>query len=140
MISGARAYARSRLNAMGLKEWTDGFNWKNIPKSRLDEYYIIELGTVFGVQNNQDNQDMDVEFTIHLFKSPTRDPRALIDSAVSLGDTVIADFLAAGNRTTQAEIKNVRFNTLTIDPLDNSNDNGLEIKIAFMAHVIISTR
>lgn len=140
MISDVKPFFRARLNLLGYREWRD-MNFKNIPQGVLNEKYHIDLGNSFGIQNNQDNQDIETEITIRLFRAPTNDPIGQLDKATEIADTVLADILSSRNRTTQASgMRNVRFNSLAIDPIDPSNDNGLEIRIALTAHVIISTR
>ena len=140
MISGVKTYVRARLLSLGFTEWTDGFNFSNIPKTKLESSYHVELGVSTGTAVNQDNQHIETPFAIRLFKAPTLRPKALIDSGIIVADTVIADLIKAENRLTQTEIKNVWFNNMAIEPLDDSNDNGLIIKIDFTALVIIGTR
>lgn len=139
-VSSVKAYARARLAALGYTEWCDGFNWANIPVTKLDTSFHVELEAARGVSNNQDYQAIEASFVVRLFRAPTRTPKGLIDTATEAGDGVISDFLAAANRTTQTGLKNVRFDTMTIEPLDDSNDNGVIIRIAFTALVLISTR
>jgi len=139
-LSAVRTYARERVIAStGREEWND-VSWKNIPRTNLDRYFHVEFLPAFGIQNNQDNQDIDSGFLIRLFMQPDRYPNEIVDRATELADTVLADILSAGNRTTQLGIKNVRFDNMAIEPLDTSNDNGLVIQMSFTAHVIISTR
>lgn len=138
-IAGVKAYARTRMLSLGYTEWTDGFNFANIPATQLNSRFHVELGRSTGIKNNQQCQDIETEFTVRLFKTATSDPKRLIDSAAVIADTVIADLISASNRLTQTEIKTVRFNSMAIEPLDPSNDNGLTIRMIFTALVIIAT-
>lgn len=139
-LLGVKLYARTRMRALGYTEHTDGFNWKNIPSTKLDKAFHVELGEARGLSNNQDSQDIDAPFTIRAFQAPRLGAKNLIDTGVSMADTIIADLLMASNRLTQTEIKTVRLNTVAVEPLDESNDNGIVVKINFTALVIISTR
>ena len=139
MIADVRTYARARLDSLGYTEWTDGFNFKNIPSTLLDTRYHLELLPVRGVSDSQQSQVMEAPVTVRLFKAAVRDARQTIDDGVSVGDTVIYEFLKASNRTSGASLKNVRFDSMAIEPLDETNDNGVIIKIDFTCHVEIST-
>lgn len=139
MITSVRTYARARMNALGYKEWSDGFNSENIPRTKLDAAYHIETGVVRGTGIHQNNQDIEVPFTIRFFKAQGRDPKALIDQAETAADTVIAAFLKATNRLVNTNPKNISFQTFTLEPLADSNDNGVIVKIEFTALVVIST-
>lgn len=140
MISGVKAYARLRMAALGYREHYDGFNFKNIPATQMDRLFHVELGESIGISNNQDSQDIETEFTIRIFRAAGSNPKTLIDNAVVLADTVIADLLKASNRLTQTEIKTVRFNLMAIEPNDLTNDNAIIVRMSFTALVIISTR
>lgn len=139
-IQGVRAFVRTRMQALGYTEWNDGFNWRNIPSTLLDQSFHVELNPSVGISNNQDSQDIETQFTVRIFRAPNREPNQLVDTATGLADTVIADLLRASIRTTQVELKNVRFNSMTVEQLDVSNDNGIVVTMVFTALVIISTR
>lgn len=139
MIASVKDYARTRLGVLGYTEWSDGFNYKDIPKTKLDSVYHLELGESTGISNNQDHQVIESPVTVRLFKSPSRQPKTLIDQGISVADTVIADFIRASNRTTQSGIKNVTFVSMAIEPLEDSNDNGVTIKIAFKVLVYLTS-
>lgn len=141
MISDVKAYARARLNALGYKEWRDGFNFENIPRTLLDKSYCVELGVAVGLKDTQDSLDIDAPFTVRIFMKPRRESKGLIDEAIERADEIIFDLMAAVNRVTgTGGLKNIRFDTMTIEPLKDSNDNGVIAKITFAAHVIIPTR
>jgi hypothetical protein len=145
MISDVKAYARARFATGGAlagnrrREHADGFNWKNIAKTLLDTSYVLELGQVVGVRNNQADLEMSVPLTVRLFMSPSRDPKTLIDEAILEGEQTVVAFVNTPTRLNAAGIKNVLFNNLAIEALDGSNDNGLIIRIDFTMLVIAST-
>lgn len=139
-LASVKTYARARMVALGYTEWSDGFNYHNIPAQRLGDVFHVEFGTASGSAQHHDCQEIEVPFTVRLFEPTGKDPKTLIDRAVAATDAVLAEMLAATNRLTQSGIKNVRFDTMTIEPLDDSNDNGVIAKISFSALVIVSTR
>ncbi len=140
MISGVFPYARARLKILGFKEWEGGFAFENIPNQRLDSVFHLTLGRAVTQGNNQDNQKIRVPFIVRLFKAPSADTRKLIDQGIQIADDVISDFLAAENRTTQDEIKDIEFDSMSVDPLSSSDDSGVIIELNFRAYVIMSTR
>lgn len=139
MIADVLAYYRRRLRVLGRTEWADP-DFKTIPLPRLGTAFHLEVGTTTGVSNNQDNQVIEVRTTVRVPFTPTRKPTSLIDDAASFGDTILTDFLKASNRLEHAGIKNVLFNSMVIEPLAASNDNGVVLKFEFTTLVIFSTR
>ncbi len=140
MIAGVFAYARARMKVLGYREWTGGFNYRIIPITQLDSSFHLELGKATGQGNNQDALIIRAPFTVRLFKGPASNIAKSIDQCITIGDAVIDDFLAAENRTTQVEVKNIEFESMSIDPLSDSDDSGVIIEINFRAYVIMPTR
>ncbi len=140
MIAGVFAYARTRLKALGYREWTGGFTFKNIPITQLDSAFYLELGKATGQGNNQDALFIRVPLTVRLFKGPASNIAKSIDQGIAIGDKVIDDFMTAEHRTTQDEIKNIEFESFGVDPLSDSDDSGVIIEINFRAYVVMSAR
>lgn len=135
------AYCRARLTALGRVEHVDTFNFNNIPEPRLSKAFHLELGASTGETNNQDHQTARVPVTVRLPFAPARLVKPIREEAAVFADTVIAAFINPRNRLTQTNsIRNVKFDTMTMDPLANSNDNGLIVNLIFTMLVITSTR
>lgn len=134
-------YCREVLDGLDRSEHVDTFNFENIPKPRLSSAYHLELGQTTGQSNNQDHQIARVPVTVRLPYAPARSVKPIRDAAVEFADTVIAAFLDPRNRLTQTNsVKNVAFTTMALEPLDDSNDNGLKVIIVFTMLVVTSTR
>lgn len=140
MISDVLTYARARLSALGYTEWEDAFNFENLPKGRIDRAFHVQLGAPTGGNVGQDNQEIEVPFTVRVFVSPAKNTKSNYSTAVSKTDTIIADLLKSTNRLGQAGLKNISFNTATLEPIADSNDNGVIVELTFTALVVISTR
>jgi len=140
MISSVKAYARSRLTLLGLTEWSDGFNFQNIPRTLLNNVFHVELRQCNGAGNNQGAQHIECPISVRLFMSQGIDPKTLIDDAIVRADAFISDMIMAQNRLTfDTCVKDVKFDALDIEPIDASNDNGIIIKVDFTVLVIIAT-
>jgi hypothetical protein len=139
MILAALTYSRARLKVLGRTEWTDP-SFVNIPRPRLGTSFHVTQEPVPGISNNQDNQIMNVPITVRLPFAPNRKPTDLMDAATQFADTVIADFIDPKHRLTQTNLKTVYFNTMALDPLDDSNDNGVIVRLLFTMLVVTSTR
>jgi len=140
MIAEVQDYVRARMRELGYTEWTDGFNFENIPRTRLDTTFHIALGASAGVSNNQDHQIINSPFTVRIFGAQTRTPKDLIDAAVVRADAVIAKMINPRKRLVEISIKNVVFNLMEVEQLDESNDNGVIVRVEFTASVFLSTR
>lgn len=138
-LAGVKPYAVTRMRALGYTEWP-GFDFSEIPKTALNRSFHVEAGDAQAVgDHDQQSQDVEMAFTVRIFRAPSGKPGTLIDEAIAIGDTVISAFLKASNRTTQTQIKNVSFDSMAVKPLNDENDNGVVAEIAFRALVIIST-
>jgi hypothetical protein len=127
------------MRALGYTEWP-GFNFVDIPKTALNRSFNVQVGDARSSDtHDQQSQDAEMDFVVRIFRAPDGKPGEVIDETIALSDTVISAFLKAANRTTQTEIKNVFFDSLTVKPLNDENDNGVVAEIAFRALVIIST-
>lgn len=140
MISAVITYARDMMNALGYSEWTGGFNYENIPATLFDTVYHVELEQFTGIKNNQDNQEIECPFIVRYFVNGGREPNVAIDATMVKADTIISKFLKASNRLTQANIKDIKFNNVSITSLNGTNDNSMILTLRFTAFVIISTR
>lgn len=138
-VAAVKTYARTRMHALGYKEWTDGFNFQNIPATLLDTRFAVELGNPSTLKISNDNQELSVPFTVRAFVKPTKDPKALIDRGAAKIDTIVTDFVKPAHATTGEEVKNVEFLDGKVLPLADSNDNGIITEINFKALVIVST-
>jgi hypothetical protein len=134
-----KQYARARMVGLGFVEWPD-VSWRNIPQTRLNDVFHLEHSEARAVVQDHDSLHVEVPFSVRVFLSQGRDPKSLADEILETAYGVVADFVAAANRLTQSTMKNVQFESMTIEPLDDSNDNGIIAKISFTALVIISTQ
>ncbi len=139
MISDVKTYARTLMRGLSYVEWTDGFNFEDIPNTLLNSRFHVELGDASSKSINNDNDEILMPLTVRSFLQATGDPKKLIDQGALKGDTIITSFLKASNRTLQTGIKNVLFRSMKVLPLASSNDNGVIIEVRFDVLVIVST-
>ena len=118
-------YFHTILKNNGLKEWKDGFNRDNIPKSVLDKSYFMSysISTVENGTTMEDNINIEIE---HFFKG-YRNPQDAIDNAMELCNSIRLEILdpqtiASFNEVTILGIDSV---SQTPEPLNASNDNSI---------------
>ncbi len=140
MIADVKPWVRARMTTLGYTEHTDGFSWTDIPATKLQSTYHIELGDVSEVKNSVDILECEVPFTLRLFIRGSSNPLAGIDSGAALADGVIAEFLKPSNRLGGQVIKNVRFQRCRIEPVANSNDNSIIVRSDWTSLVAMGTR
>lgn len=120
------------MYSLGYTEWTDGFNTENIPASIINESYHIETGTIIGGPANQRAHQFQFPVIMKVFLRGYNDPASAIDDALLRGDDILASVLAPTNRIAQAEdIKDISPGTISIEPLDATNDNSVVLTIEF---------
>jgi hypothetical protein len=141
VISSITPYARARLQALGYVEWIDGFNADNIPATQLESTFVVDLGTTNSVRMNQTDLWCETDFTVKIFKPTIRDNNQNIDDAAVACDAVIDEMMKVTNRLNQTvtgvNLKDIRFVSCKIEPLNETDDNGVMCSLEFKA---ITTR
>jgi hypothetical protein len=136
MISAVKPYARARMEALSYVEWEDGFNSENIPSTMLNTAYFVETGKVTSERLEQQHIVVRVPFTVKLFRAAERDVKSLVDTMWALVDAAIDEVMNVTNRTTYGSgLVNVLFNSASVEPLAQSNDNGVIGSMEFTAIV-----
>jgi hypothetical protein len=137
-LASLRPYIRARCKAVGLSEWADGFNFENIPSNIIDKSFHMEMGTASGERLNMADQEISYPVTVRIFVKGFRQPAQGIDSATALVDSLIKEVCKAGNRATQATIKNVFFDSMALTAVSQTNDNLVVASVTFRALVILN--
>ena len=125
------------MDALGFREWKDGFNFENIPETILDKAYHIETpsGSRRDVYDMQ-TQDVEMDVTVRLIRKGYRDPASGIDTTLVNLDAILARTLASSRRI-GTNIKNIAYSSHTVQPLADSNDNAVLLEINFICFTII---
>lgn len=143
-LEAVKEYVRSRMTALTYIEWTDGFNFTNISSNLLNNRWHMEFGRADAVKQNQQPLELEWPFTLRIFKAPTIDPRTLIDQTIVSCDAILKDVLKAENRLKFAgtsalnSLKNLRFNSLRLEALNETNDNGVIGIMEFSAYIVVN--
>jgi len=140
MMSAVLAYARARMDTLDFEEWEDAFAFDNIPRTKFDDIYHLEFGPASRDSEHQDNIHVEVPFTLRVFRRSFRPTKEGRDDAIVIADSIIDEFIKSTNRLLDSGLETVQFDTLTLDRLDDSNDNSLILIIDFTALVVKCTR
>lgn len=127
------------MASLGYSEWTDGFNFDNIPStllSRKERMYHISTPTS-GRSDAYDmgSQDVDQDVIVRVFFKGYRDAASAIDAAMLAKDTILANVLSAANRT--SVLQNVFYNNAQIIELNDTNDNAAILELNFIARIVL---
>lgn len=137
-LTAVRPYFRSRLDALGLFEWDDAFNFENIPEALLDGAYHIDANDIGNVSLNQNDLHLDHTVIIRTFIKGFRTPKEALDTAMQRLEDIYKEVLKPSNRVTQASgLRNVLLNSTIIEPISESNDNAVMCEISFSVRVHI---
>lgn len=138
-ITAARSYLRSRAKTIGLKEWSDGFNFDNIPSTVINGTFHISSGAGSGVKLNQHDQEITFNQTVRIFIKGYRDVSSAIDYAVKVTEDLIKESVSPKNRLTQSGgIKNIVLDSFNFEEGDQSNDNLVVASITFRIFTVLS--
>ena len=138
-LTASRSYLRARAEAIGLREWKDGFNFSNIPSNILNKSFHIQSNLGVGVKSNMSDQEINFAHTVRIFAKGFRDAAAGIDSAIALAEYYIKECVNVQRRVGQENgIKNVVFESVSFDAGDSSNDNLVVASITFRIFVVLA--
>jgi hypothetical protein len=137
-LSQLKSYFRTRVESIGTyKEHKDAFNWQNISEMGLNKAYHIQLQEASRASLSHPTLvEVNAPVTVRLFFKGYRDPAAGVDTAVVEADKLIKAACKASNRL-GTTLKNVTFNSMSIEPLDETNDNSILTTLNFTASVYI---
>lgn len=137
-ITACKAYFRTQANAIGLKEWKDGFANDNIPSNLFNKAYHLEVGPAVGVSLNQNDQLINMQIVVKIFVKGFRDPASGIDTAISLTEDLIIEALDPATRLTQTTgIKQVTFESVSYEPPLGDNDNLIVASVQFRVLTVL---
>lgn len=135
-----RPYFRARLNSLGYKEWSDGFNFDNIPENIIDKAYHIDDFEVTFESLNQTDLELDVSVTTRLFFKGFRNVKEALDICNERLDAILVEVLKPTNRLTGTlGLRNVLLSSIKKEPVDVSNDNTIRVAIVWSVQVNLCT-
>ena len=129
-----RPFISTKIAALNLKEWTDGFNTANIPANILDGAFHVEIGSGISGSASQLVHEFRVPFTVRVFFKGFRNPADAKDKALTRANDVLTALLKPTVRLGGVDnLKDIRPVSLTPVPLASSNDNSLILELVFEA-------
>lgn len=135
--SSIRPYFAARLEALGFKEWRDGFTFENIPETILDRSFHVYLETISGGPINHTHQDITGLVVVRVFFRGYRDVTLAIDESISSTEAIVKEVCKVSNRTS-AGLLNVVFDGVDYEPLTSQNDNSVLTTMRFQAQVVLN--
>jgi hypothetical protein len=134
-LSAVRPFFRARLNALGFREHSDGFDDLNREQSRLDRLYRIQSGPVSGSPANQSIHEFEFDIELVITLSGRRNNVELIDRAFTVAEEVLEDVLQESVRIGTA-IKDIVPGTVSVTPYSGTDDNDLILTMGFSGIIL----
>ena len=129
--SKVRTYINQQISLEypDMKEWKDSFNNENIPQTLIDNYYHIEFGNITTTQGDNWIEDA-MSATIYIFKRGFSEPVEAMDKVMDIANCIRLRVIDPKASLTD-NITSVETNSVTPEPVDESNDNTIKIGIEF---------
>lgn len=134
-LGAVRPYFKDRLGGLGFSEWTDGFNFENIPETILDKAFHVLVESIAGGPINHTHQDTVASVVLRVFFRGYRDVSGAIDESILGVETIVKDVCKVSNRTSQ--VLNVVFDSADFEALNLSNDNSVLVTMRFSAEIVL---
>lgn len=136
-------YARARMDTLNYVEHQNAFDAENIPRTRYDTTYHLELLPATNREPDSYNcVEITVPFVVNVYQRYFRTTNldgSSRENSLAVADTIVDDFILAENRLNTVGIKTVTFDSMEIEPLSDDNDNSAILKIQFSALIIKNT-
>ena len=135
MISDVRDYIKARILAedSDFKEWKDGFNRDNIPKTIFNKAFFISYSLPSNNVTQSSWSDDSVSVQAELFFKGFRSVQDALDNAMDVADNIYRR--APNNANYAGNIKKVDGVSVIPEPLI-SNDNSIIIIITWNVRII----
>lgn len=126
-----KPYFRLRCAEVGLTKHPEPFNENNIPATLIDYAYQLNFSSVDNLKFNPGTTlDLTMPIEVIFYVKGYRDPDEGQDRAIVKAQELIVASLATATRL-GADIKNVVFQSMRIEPLASSNDNVIRVRLTF---------
>lgn len=134
-LASIKPYFSSKLSGFGYTEWNDGFGEDNIPSNLIDKAFHQRVLSINAASINQESYEMLVNHQIKIFFKGFNDPALAIDESLVASQSIISSCLKLSDYT-QAGIKGLFFDQMSIDPYDDqANDNVVVATLQFSVRV-----
>ncbi len=127
-LSAGRTFLRERMDLLEFTEWANPFDSENVPDSQLDKTYQITSPSASGISLNQNDQIIEFENNIHIFRKGYQSPAEAVDSILADIEEILSDLLAPAQRLGGGHL-NIIFGGFTIEPLNDDNNNSVKATI-----------
>lgn len=129
MLNVAEAYLIAAAESQGLKLWEDPSK-DNVPATKLDSFFHIEVGTFSGGTKTHEVQSLNVDITLTFWRAGHKDPlkgrRDALDIAEGISKVALKYKNHIGN-----DVKSVILNSITPSNFREDNDNVSKIEMSF---------
>jgi hypothetical protein len=134
-VAFVKPYFSSKLVAAGYEEWPDGFGDDNIPSTFLDRSFHQRFISADSRGINQESFEMVLNHQVKIFIKGFGSPATAIDEGLVSCQNIVASILNFKDYT-DAGIKGLFFDSFTVDPLDEvQNDNIIVGTLNFSVRV-----
>jgi len=135
MISNVRDYIKARILAedSDFKEWKDGFNRDNIPKSIFNKAFFISYSLPSNNTSGPSLSDDSVSVQAELFFKGFRSVQDALDDAMDVADNIYRRAPNSANYTDN--IKKIDGISIVPESLEG-NDNAIIITINWNVRII----
>lgn len=135
-LDGLRGFFRTQIDALGYREWEDGFNRNNIPATVIDRAYHLQIGRIVSAPANQLHHVFSFPIKVSVHRKGFRNPSVAIDQTLADAQNIMSVILAPETRLQTNGLKDIRPTSVEVVPLSESNDNAVIVEIEFSSVLI----
>lgn len=127
---------REAFISLGFDEWTDAFNIENIPNSRINKAFHMNISSITPANNDFSSLTLDSSLVVNWFLKGYRTPFDAKQESTKLIEQIIVKLCNVQNRTANG-VANIILSNILPQEIDISNDNIVLVEMAFTIKTVL---
>ncbi len=137
-FTSLKPYFRARMKALNFAEHTDAFNVDNIPSTKIDKAFHIELLPASYQGTAHVALAFKAQVRIKAYAKGYKTPAEAVDKCQEWADSIVKECCKSTNRLTQTTgLKNVLPTSVDTQALNQTNDNVAYLELTFDATIFL---
>lgn len=134
--SKVKPYFRNACEDLGLEESLDPYDPNTVPSTILNKSFQLKFNGFSTLGMNNQTIDTEVSVLLRIFRTDLENATIAEEQCAEMAELIIKDVLKSSKRL-QDEIKNVIFERLDINLLNEANDRVVVGEMSFRVRVLI---
>lgn len=134
-LASVLPYVQEKLEVLGYLEHDDEFDLENIPSTKIDKAYSIQLGEFSASSASQLDYEWSVPMNLYVFLNGYARPNDAMLDAINKATAIMDELFEIDERYSQTGIRNIKPQSLDFKKYADDADHIIVIKVGIEATV-----